>query len=207
MRALQALSQRTRRKRSVYSQDAPSLAAYQVGKFSYGVPAVRSWGEEATLSIGKFCSFADGIEIFLGGNHRTDWVSTYPFSHMPEFPEASRIKGHPATRGDVVIGNDVWIGSGALILSGVTIADGAVIGARAVVSRNVPPYAIVAGNPAQMRRTRFSDDQIAHLLAIRWWDWEEEKIRKMLPLIMSEDIEQFLSAAGLPAPQEEAARA
>ncbi len=200
MRALQTFSLRTRRKRSKYSQDAPSLANYQIGAYSYGVPAIRSWGEQATLRIGKFCSFADGIEIFLGGNHRSDWVSTYPFSHMPDFPEAAAVKGHPASRGDVVIGNDVWIGSGALILSGVTVGDGAVIGARAVVSRDVSPYAIVAGNPAQMRGTRFSGDHIARLLAIRWWDWDGEKIRKMLPLIMSADTERFLAAAERPGP-------
>jgi hypothetical protein len=129
-----------------HSQVSPTLTrdvlaplGYQAGDFTYGVPAVWRWGEPATLIIGKYCSLSIEIVIQLGGNHRPDFVTTYPFSAIADWPEAADIEGHPASKGDVRIGNDVWIGMGALILSGVTIGDGAVIAARAVVSRDVPP--------------------------------------------------------------------
>jgi len=112
------------------TRDAVAPLGYQAGDFTYGVPAVWRWGEPATLIIGKFCSLSTEIVIFLGGNHRPDFVTTYPFSSVANWPEAAMIEGHPATKGDVRIGNDVWIGMGAWIMSGVTIGDGAVIGAR-----------------------------------------------------------------------------
>ncbi|HEX5127349.1 MAG TPA: CatB-related O-acetyltransferase, partial [Rhodocyclaceae bacterium] len=124
---------------------------YSIGRGTYGDDLlVRNWNEGTTLRIGNYCSIAAGVKIYLGGEHRTDWVTTYPFSAL--WPEAAHIEGHPRSKGDVTIGNDVWIGTEAMILSGVTIGDGAVIGARAVVSRDVPPYAIVAGNPASVVR-------------------------------------------------------
>jgi Bacterial transferase hexapeptide (six repeats) len=130
----------------------------------------------------------------FGGNHRPDFVTTYPFSAIADWPEAANIEGHPATKGDVRIGNDVWIGLGVTILSGVTIGDGAVLAARAVVTGDVPPYAIVAGNPARIIRRRFADDVIAKLLALRWWDWDQERVRRYIPLLMQPDIAKFLKA-------------
>lgn len=168
----------------------------QVGPYTYGRPKIFHWGEGARLTIGKFCSIADEVVIFLGGNHRTDWATTYPFPAMAEeWPEAAGITGHPATKGDVVIGNDVWIGYGATILSGVTVGDGAVIGARAVVCRDVGPYTIVAGNPAREIGKRFPDEVIARLLELRWWDWPIEDIRRRLPLLCSCDVENLLREA------------
>jgi len=166
---------------------------YAVGRWTYGEPEILHWGEPATLKVGAFCSFAKGVTIFLGGNHRTDWVTTFPFSVLWE--SAKHIPGHPATRGDVVIGNDVWIGDGATVLSGVHIGDGAVVGARAVVTSDVPPYGIVAGNPAQLVRTRFSADEIATLLRIAWWRWDDEKIREAMPLLLDGDISRFAQFA------------
>ena len=99
--------------------------------------------------------------IFLGGNHRTDWNTTYHFSVLWE--SAKNINGHPASKGDVIIGHDVWIGEGAVILSGVRIGNGAVIGAHAVVTRDVPSYQIVAGNPAKIMKPRFTHDEIVIL--------------------------------------------
>lgn len=132
------------------SRGARSPAAwksrYEVGRGTYGNPTVLHWGEPTTLKVGCFCSIAADVKIFLGGNHRTDWITTYPF---PAFwKSAAHIKGHPSSRGDVIIGHDVWIGEGAVILSGVRIGNGAVVAASAVVTRDVPPYGIVAGNPA-----------------------------------------------------------
>jgi acetyltransferase-like isoleucine patch superfamily enzyme len=182
----------------VYTRDGLREYGFQVGDFSYGVPVIRRWDNSTSLSIGKFCSFADGIEIFLGGNHRMDWVTTYPFPAIAQWPEAAKIPGHPATKGDVRIGNDVWIGAKATILSGVAVGDGAVIGARSVVARDVPPYGIVVGNPARFIRKRFTDDIIRQLLEIRWWDWDVARVRQFLPLLLQPDISKFLVACAKP---------
>lgn len=168
----------------------------EIGEFSYGAPTVMEWGEGARLSIGKFCSIAQNVTIFLGGNHKTEWISTYPFSALGEvWSEAKEIKGHPATKGDVIIGNDVWIGYGVTILSGVRIGDGAVIGAGAVVAKDVAPYSIVAGNPAKVIKRRFDEDEIEALLKICWWDWDMAKIKKFIPLLCSDGVKTFVETA------------
>ncbi len=160
-----------------------------IGAFSYGFPKVRFPESGTRLSIGRFCSIADGVEILLGGNHRLDWVTTYPFPALPRlWPEAAGITGSETSRGDVRIGHDVWLGSQCMVLSGVTIGHGAVIAARAVVTRDVPPYAIVAGNPARIVRYRHSETDIAQLLASRWWMRPEAEIRQLLPTLLSDKI-------------------
>jgi acetyltransferase-like isoleucine patch superfamily enzyme len=161
---------------------------------TYGSPQVFWWGEDADLIIGKYCSVSDGVSIFLGGEHRTDWVSTYPFSAL--MPEFSHIQGHPKTKGDVNIHNDVWIGYGATIMSGSTICSGSIIGAHAVINGYVGPYEIWAGNPARMIKQRFpGGDIVDKLLHIAWWDWSTDKIKKYIPLLLSSDIESFILAA------------
>ena len=99
--------------------------------------------------------------------------------------------GHPTTRGDITIGNDVWIGRGATVLSGVTVADGAVIGAGAVVAKDVPPYAIVVGNPARVVRYRFSDEVIEALLRIRWWEWPDAVIEQRVSELCDTSVQEF----------------
>lgn len=174
-----------------YTKDI--LTQYEIGEYTYGIPRIMYWGEKASLKIGKFCSIAQDVTIFLGGNHRTDWISTYPFNVLNEqFPNAREITGHPSTKGDVVIGNDVWIGWGTTILSGVTIGNGAVIAAKAIVTKNVPPYAIVAGNPAKIVKYRFSKDEINSLEKLQWWNWPIEKINKNISKICSSDLESFM---------------
>jgi acetyltransferase-like isoleucine patch superfamily enzyme len=165
---------------------------FEIGFGSYGNIKINQFGEETKLSIGKYCSLADGVQIMLGGGHQTEWVTTYPFSALDD--QHKSISGHPVSKGDVVIGNDVWIGREAMILSGVTIGNGAVVGARALVARDVAPYAIVVGNPARIVRQRFSDVQISALERIAWWDWPRSRIDVAMSLLLADDIDAFIDA-------------
>lgn len=166
-----------------------------VGRYTYGRPKVRFPESGARLTIGRYGSIADGVEILLGGNHRLDWATTYPFPALPGlWPEAAGHDGSDTTRGDVTIGHDVWLASQCMVMSGVTIGHGAVVAARAVVTRDVPPYAVVAGNPARVVRRRFDEATIAALLASRWWDLPAETVTTLLPLLMSEQTGDLLAA-------------
>ena len=146
------------------------------------------------LIIGKFCSIACGTKFLLNSaNHSLRSLSTYPFPlFFEEWEQDPRnVTMSWDNKGDIVIGNDVWIGFEAVILAGVTIGDGAVIGTRAVVTKDVPPYAIVGGIPAKPIKKRFSEKTIKALLQIQWWDWPKEKIQKLIPAIQSGSIEQL----------------
>ncbi|HEX2136565.1 MAG TPA: CatB-related O-acetyltransferase [Microvirga sp.] len=166
---------------------------WDIREFSYGRPKVRFPDSGAALTIGRYCSIADNVEILLGGNHRVDWVTTYPFSAFrPLWPKAPRVQDYEGTGGDVSIGNDVWLGSGALILSGVTIGDGAVVAARAVVTKDVPPYAVAGGNPASVIRYRFDAPTIAALLEVAWWDLPPEMVERIIPLLQSDRVDELI---------------
>lgn len=170
---------------------------YKIGRFTYGDPRVEDWWGHAgvTLEIGSFCSIAKGVVIWLGGNHHKEWVSTSPLNHFLGYDGGkSRHRfDQTGTNGSVIIGNDVWIGSGATIYSGVTIGDGAIIGGCAVVSKDVPPYSIAVGNPAKSDRLRFLPEQIQKLLKIQWWNWDDNKIKENIPLILNNNIDGFIS--------------
>lgn len=168
---------------------------FNIGEWTYGNPRISFENHDARLYIGKFCAIGTRVNIYLGGNHRTDWVTCYPFSEVFDF--AKSYKGHPATKGDVTIGNDVWIGNEALILSGVRIGDGAVIAARSVVTKDVRPYAVVAGNPARECRRRFNDNIVSELTEIAWWHWPIERITEAMPLLLSGDIQEFVEKYSL----------
>lgn len=166
---------------------------YECGDHTYGRPNIRTWGEGKKLYIGRYCSIASGVEIFLGGNHRTDWITTYPFSALSStWQQAAGIKGHPQSNGDVRIGNDVWLAYGCTIMSGVTIGDGAVVAAGSLVAKDVPAFALVGGNPAKIIRYRFDDMTISRLLEIGWWNWSEDRVRDVIPYLCSNNIQQFL---------------
>ena len=145
------------------------------GDFSFGSPKVLSWRTDDKLVIGKFCMFAHDVIILSGGEHDLSKVTCYPIRKV-----FHKMSGNvdSSNKGAVIIENDVWVGAGAIILSGVNIGNGAIVAAGAVVTKDVPAYSIVGGNPARVIRFRFSEDQIAKLLSIGWWNWGEEKIKK-----------------------------
>jgi acetyltransferase-like isoleucine patch superfamily enzyme len=181
-----------RKENSIYTRDLIMRPDCSWGDHTYGKPAIFEWGEGKKISVGKYCSIANEVKFFLGGNHRTDWITTYPFNVLhQDFPNAKYITGHPSSKGDIIIGNDVWIGYGAVILSGVTIGDGAVIGAYTVVAKNIPPYSIVSGNPMQVIKKRFDDNKIQKLLEIKWWEWNEEKINCYVKYLCSDNIDEI----------------
>ena len=125
----------------------------------------------------------------MGGEHRSDWCTTYPFQAMMK--EFRYIEGYPRSKGNIVIGNDVWIGMDSKILSGVHIGDGSIISAGAVVTKDVEPYSIVGGVPAKTIRKRFDDKTIRRLEEIQWWNWSNEQIYDAIPILQSNNLEQL----------------
>jgi acetyltransferase-like isoleucine patch superfamily enzyme len=144
-----------------------------VGEHTYGADQISPhiWNMETRLIIGSYCSIADNVHVLLGGNHRVDRVSSYPFGRDAMKAVAPEPEANPVSNGDVVIGSDVWVGSHASIMSGVTIGSGAVVAAYAHVVRDVEPYSIVGGNPARHLRHRFAPEVVERLIKIAWWEW------------------------------------
>jgi virginiamycin A acetyltransferase len=149
------------------------------------------------LVIGKFCALARGVRFIMNGaNHKISGISTYPFFIFGNGWETVMPQpGDLPYKGDTVIGNDVWLGYDVLVMPGIKIGDGAIVAASAVVTKDVPPYAVVGGNPAQVVKQRFSDEVVAELLAIRWWDWPVDKITRNLPAIVGADLSALRGAA------------
>ncbi|KTD49237.1 chloramphenicol acetyltransferase [Legionella quateirensis] len=141
------------------------------------------------LVIGSFCSIGSGVSFIMAGNqgHRMEWVSTFPFFYTDDEYTKNAIDGFQ-NAGDTEIGHDVWIGAEAMIMPGIKIGHGALIGARSVVTKNVDPYTIVAGNPAKPIRKRFSEEQIKQLLTIEWWNWPEDQLASAMNYLCSTDI-------------------
>ena len=190
MKFLKKLFTTRDRNKNPFTCDLIQKKNIEIGAYSYGEPQIHRWSEKYRVRIGKFCSIADNVHLLVDGNHRSDWISTYPFGRLlTDFPKN---REHPTGKGDIEIGNDVWIARGAVILSGVKIGHGAVIAAGAVVTRDVENYEIVGGNPIQNLSFRFSQPEIQALLKVAWWNWSLEKIRDNIELLESQKIEEFI---------------
>jgi acetyltransferase-like isoleucine patch superfamily enzyme len=142
-----------------------------------------------TKSIGNFCSIAYGVKIGLG-NHPTKWISTHPFAYDKKYGFVSNSRYfEEQAKESCIVGNDVWIGANAIILGGVQVGDGAIIGANSLVTHDVEPYSVVAGTPARHIRYRFDEEMIARLLELKWWNWDDNRIKK--------DVDKFDDPAKL----------
>lgn len=153
---------------------------YQIGPHTYGDVVIHGKGVDEDgnnfVEIGDYCSLANGLQLQLGGNHSMSTVSTYPFTVINKTEKLPFSKEY-----GIYIGNDVWIGLDVVIRHGVTIGDGAVVGMGSLVLHDVPPYAVVVGNPAKIIRYRFEPEIIEKLLKIKWWEWSETQIAERLP--------------------------
>ena len=156
---------------------------------------IISWSDQFHVHLGKYNSIGRDCNFFLHANHRADWITTSSQLWGPVTPEVADLHmsmGHPICKGNITVQNDVWIGAKSTIMSGVTIHNGAIIAAGSTVTKDVPPYAIVAGNPGKIVKFRFTEDQIQDLLEIAWWNWEENRIREEAMTLWSGDIEDFI---------------
>ena len=164
-----------------------SESALALGAMSY-INGLDFWcaGNKniAHVLVGRYCSLSRELLFLAGFNHNYKAITTYPKLGRSNTPSKNPRQ--------IIIGHDVWIGHGATIMGGVKIGNGAVIGARAVVAKDIPPYAIAVGNPARVIKYRFDEVTIKKLLAVKWWNWDKEKIEQVLP--QSRDIEKFLEA-------------
>jgi virginiamycin A acetyltransferase len=149
------------------------------------------------LIIGKFCQLASGVRFIMNGaNHAMEGVSTYPFKVFGGAWSQASMKAK--SKGDTVVGHDVWIGNSATLMQGIQVGHGAIIGTQSLVTKDVPPYTIVGGNPAREIRKRFDDETVAFLLQLRWWDWDAATLTQHLEALTCGDIPELkrLYAAG-----------
>lgn len=148
----------------------------RIGRHSYAIPRIQTYDYDDTgVSIGNFTSIGAGVTLILGGNHRLDRSTTFPLRQKLGLEGAGQ-DGFPWSKGSIEIGSDVWIGHGSVILSGVHIGHGAVVGAGSVVSKDIAPYQIYAGNPAKFIRHRIDEDLIPRFLELAWWEWPDSDI-------------------------------
>jgi virginiamycin A acetyltransferase len=162
------------KKNNVYIHPDSKLSKFTTIGFGTRItgPAFIDSKQEAPVIIGKYCAIAHNLRIRTR-NHYTGYINLQcNFQNKHGFPSLY------TTKGSIVIGNNVWIGDNVIILSGVQVGDGAVIGAGSIVTKDIPPYAIAAGNPAKVIKKRFNDEVIDQLTQVKWWDWSEEKIQR-----------------------------
>lgn len=163
-----------------------------VGRHTYG--HVRGtfllWMPDERIEVGAFCSFSANVRLFGGGEHKAS-VTTFPLRTLLVDPEGGNVEA--TSKGPTRVGSDCLLGWGAMVLSGVTVGHGAIVGAGAVVASDVPPYAVAAGNPARVVRMRFEEQTVERLLAVAWWNWDDDTIRERVDLF--DDVERFLAVA------------
>jgi len=145
------------------------------------------------LTIGRFCAIAHGTTFMMNAsNHRLDGLSTYPFPIFGSgWYDSMELFADRPTKGDTEVGHDVWFGRKSVVLPGVTIGSGAIIGAHSVVTSDVEPYSIVAGNPAQKIRSRFPKAVISRLLALEWWNLPIEEITRAVPTLIAGGLDEL----------------
>lgn len=156
---------------------------------------IISWSDDYKIILGKYNSIGRDCNFFLHANHRPDWVTTSSQLWGPVTPEIAQLHmsmGHPSCKGDIIVENDVWIGAKSTIMSGVKIQNGSIVGANSVVTKDVPPYSIVVGNPAKIVKYRFTERQIESLLKIKWWEWTEDRIKTEAVSMWSNKIDEFI---------------
>lgn len=164
-----------------------------MGPQTYGIPRILTYdGGRERLVVGNYCSLNGSY--LLGGKHAVDAVTTYPHRINWKMAGAGE-DGFPTPTGDTIVGSDVWSCQDSLIMSGVTIGDGAIIAAGAVVTKDVPAYAIVGGNPAKLLRYRYDEETRDALLQIKWWNWPVDEVRAAVPLLAGKDIDAFIEYA------------
>lgn len=159
-----------------------------VGKYTYGYEHLY---RDSVKKIRAFCSIAEG-QLLVANDHRLDWITTSPIAALKEFSfvEKNYMNNYiSASDREIIIGNDVWIGARCIIFEGVTIGDGAVVAAGSVITKDVPPYAVIGG-VNRILKYRFSKDIIEKLLKIQWWNWDDEKIRENV--VLMQDVEAFI---------------
>ena len=142
------------------------------------------------IIIGKFCQIAKGVEFVMNGaNHQINSVSTYPFYIFDGWNQNTPVESDMPIKGDTIVGNDVWIGQNVTILPGVHIGDGAIIGLNSTVTNDVPPYTMVAGNPARIIRKRFDEELIVLMLKLKWWNKSISEINELIPVLTNSNLE------------------
>lgn len=174
-----SLSKNVRFEKGVTIETGSHVQADLIGKYSY---INKFCLVEKNTTIGRFCSIAYNAKIGLG-SHPIDWVSTHQFAYDPKYKFVKEKRQFDQQgKGKTIIGNDVWIGTNSIILAGVNVGDGAIIGANSLVTTDVEPYSIVHGTPAKHQRYRFDENIRSELLNIKWWNWDEKKIKENIDL-------------------------
>ena len=149
-----------------------------VGKHTYGIPQLIDYDHGGQVIIGDYCSIGHNVQ-FITANHDLELITTYPFKSLEVFytDESLQMTDDHILKSPTRVGNDVWIGNNAQIMAGVTIGDGAVIGSGSIITKDVPPYAVVVG-ANKIIKYRFPDEIIQKLLLMKWWEWDDDKIRE-----------------------------